>query len=517
MRKLRKCFSIMAVFSLLIFSIGLLINTMIDITQAGTTNFDAMDLTPTENDANVLVLRNTSGVAKFTVDNAGAVTQAGASALTGNLTITGNIDQTATATSGYAVDVDGSTVTTGDIMKITLDQSVMTTGAAFRIYENDDAITMMFVDEDELYVTPDATKTFNILTGNLKVGNDTPDVALDGEDAYIEGALEVDGAVQFDGNLAVNGGTLSATADLIIDPAGNDVDFDAADVQIDAAKKLSLNGATETDYIQSNTNVEVVAAADILLDPAGGDIDCDAADLQLDAGKKLSLNGSTETDYIYSSTDVEVGAAADIVLSPTGGQVDINGADVGLDAGKYLGFAGIAQLNTAALIYQNSAIEVFVNGVNQTDFDISGITSTGIYGTAFDTNGAITMHIGETFASAISLDESTTVPTGKTLNSVDNGGITLNGKIPTISQETAAQAIYSSVDTMAAGTFTCTFPTAFSSIPAVTATAIGVANSIYAVSVSESAVTFGTWTADVTGVIDGSPTAQISYTARGAR
>lgn len=43
------------------------------------------------------------------------------------------------------------------------------------------------------------------LTGNLKVGNGTPGVTLDGEDAYVEGTLEVDGTATFDGATDLNG------------------------------------------------------------------------------------------------------------------------------------------------------------------------------------------------------------------------------------------------------------------------------------------------------------------------
>lgn len=50
-------------------------------------------------------------------------------------------------------------------------------------------------------LTTAATDTVNVLTGNLKVGNGTQDVSLNGEDAYVEGTLEVDDASRFDGNL----------------------------------------------------------------------------------------------------------------------------------------------------------------------------------------------------------------------------------------------------------------------------------------------------------------------------
>lgn len=43
------------------------------------------------------------------------------------------------------------------------------------------------------------------LQDDLKVGNGTPDVTLNGEDAYVEGTLEVDGAARFDGGMTFTG------------------------------------------------------------------------------------------------------------------------------------------------------------------------------------------------------------------------------------------------------------------------------------------------------------------------
>lgn len=254
------------------------------------------------------------------------------------------------------------------------------------------------------------------------------------------------GAITTASNIAVNGGTISSTVDMIIDSAGNDVDFDAAD-------------------------------------------------LQLDAGKKLSLNGTTETDYIYSSTDVEVGAAADIVLTPTGGQVDVNGADIGVDAGKYASLAGISALTQASLIYQNSAIEAFVNAVNIADFTATGLVIQ-------DAN------VFTTGTGAVSLNGTTTVATGKTLNSVDNAGITLNTKIPAVSLLTAAQAIYSDSATLASGVLTVTFATAFSATPQVIASAKA-AEYIYTTATSSTGATFAS--------SSGTSTSAFDYAAFGAR
>jgi hypothetical protein len=64
-----------------------------------------------------------------------------------------------------------------------------------------------------------ATGLVNVLTGNLKVGNGTPTVALNGEDAYIEGTLEVDGSTRLDGALDSNGDLSIADTNIAFDGA----------------------------------------------------------------------------------------------------------------------------------------------------------------------------------------------------------------------------------------------------------------------------------------------------------
>jgi hypothetical protein len=71
---------------------------------------------------------------------------------------------------------------------------------------------------DDLRCTADAAgSVYNFLVGNLAVGDGTPDVALGGEDAYVEGTFEVDGAARFDGAVDMNStldvaGALTVTA-----------------------------------------------------------------------------------------------------------------------------------------------------------------------------------------------------------------------------------------------------------------------------------------------------------------
>lgn len=72
---------------------------------------------------------------------------------------------------------------------------------------------------DDIVTTDDGTIGDDLgVTGDLSVGDGTPDVTLNGEDAYVEGTFEVDGASEFDGAVNVDG---AADFDLTVDIAGN--------------------------------------------------------------------------------------------------------------------------------------------------------------------------------------------------------------------------------------------------------------------------------------------------------
>ena len=54
-------------------------------------------------------------------------------------------------------------------------------------------------------VTPTAAGSFYVATGNLKVGDANPSVAMDGEDGFVEGTMEVGGATTLSNTLATYG------------------------------------------------------------------------------------------------------------------------------------------------------------------------------------------------------------------------------------------------------------------------------------------------------------------------
>jgi hypothetical protein len=121
-----------------------------------------------------------------------------------------NANHTSTANTVQAIDIAGMTADadateTGIVIGagwdygLDLDGNVVVVGA-------DGGVTLDETSDDVVALTTGAgAGKLNVLTGNLAVGNGSPGVSLNGEDAYIEGTLEVDGAVALDNTLKVTG------------------------------------------------------------------------------------------------------------------------------------------------------------------------------------------------------------------------------------------------------------------------------------------------------------------------
>jgi len=94
---------------------------------------------------------------------------------------------------------------------LTLDDGTTDSPALTLIDATDEEFKVIKKDNGNTEVTIPADTSVEIVGGNLAVGDGSPGTAaMDGEDAYIEGALEVDGVATLDGNVTV-GGTLVVT------------------------------------------------------------------------------------------------------------------------------------------------------------------------------------------------------------------------------------------------------------------------------------------------------------------
>jgi len=121
-------------------------------------------------------------------------------AATDDITVGDDLAVTGLATVGETLGVTGNTTVTGDINAnggLDIPVSIVNYIADYQLKaDNTTGLLMM--------TAPAASSGFNIVTGNMKVGNGTPGTTLDGEDAYVEGALEVDGTTRIDGLFDAN-------------------------------------------------------------------------------------------------------------------------------------------------------------------------------------------------------------------------------------------------------------------------------------------------------------------------
>lgn len=156
------------------------------IAKAGYSNYDIQMSKVTAETASTMLSTDLIKIYD-TVTAAGAIVWVAATDIVGLGSATWSLDQ------GITLD-DGTT-----------DSPALT----FQDATNETAV-LLKVDGANTTLTIVSTDDFEIVTGNLKVGNATPGVTQNGEDFFVEGTSEFDGAAQFDGSLTANG-TVSFT------------------------------------------------------------------------------------------------------------------------------------------------------------------------------------------------------------------------------------------------------------------------------------------------------------------
>lgn len=236
---------------------------------------------------------------------------------------------------------------------------------------NGDAL-LLYATAGHIRATIVSTKSLEIDTGNLAVGNGTPDTTLDGEDAYIEGTLEVDGALNFDGSAnfatgvtiagaaALNGGlTMDSTAFTVADTSGN----------TSIAGTLTVGGVTTVPTDTEHIGLPTIDAAAITYQSSGAlwtagaseiwfihalychittNFDCTGDDCTLDIGDGNDADGFLDLiDGEMQTTDTE-GTGA-----PAGWQGFMGTSTRGVYLAEGLGF-----------VYTDDTIDIVVGGTD---------------------------------------------------------------------------------------------------------------------------------------------------------
>ncbi len=167
-----------------------------------------------------------------------------------------------------------------------------------------------------------AANLLQVLTGNLQVGNGTPTVSLDGEDAYIEGTLEVDGAARFDGGVYIEG-TTNEYFVIDSDSTGvSDVDVElwfSDDGNNDAHQLVFDDGADEFQFIDDAASLENVRANAFYAGSASTTFG-DGSITQSDAGETITINvadgDAAGEDLILTADNIGLLATGALSITP---------------------------------------------------------------------------------------------------------------------------------------------------------------------------------------------------------
>ena len=387
--------------------------------------------------------------------------------LTGDITIQGN-DLTFGNGESISNSTDGTLLFTSPTSSFTGDVTITGNDLSFGNGE-----TLSNATDGTILATLAATGSFEVSTGNLKVGNGTPDVALNGEDAYVEGTFETDGNARFDGvasfnnavsmfsTLQVNGfvGLGDAVGDIVtiagdLGVNGGDITSSAATLVINAGGAVTIQDQLTVDSFvvlstgASTLNGSLTVGGQIILGDNGdlASIDSSIWDIT-SAGVASGFTGFTSTGNItVSGAEIQgtnalvfEGSVADgfettfaltnptadrtITFPDTSGTVLLAGAD-SIDYDSLVNAMTVDE-NTSVSLGANT-LTYNVNGTTNMGIDLQStgdfvILDNGVVTTAFYDNGnvdflnAVTMYGNTTFGDAIT--DTVTIPSTVNISS----------------------------------------------------------------------------------------------------
>jgi hypothetical protein len=222
----------------------------------------------------------TGGSDEVTIDSsgvtiAGTLTQGGSSGLS-DTTINGNLSVTGTA------DLQGNVSSTTGAVTVT--DNLVVTGTADIggdvTLENDETLSNSTDGSITANVASDGS--FNVTTGNLKVGDGTPAISMDGEDLYVEGWAEFPGYLFSTGYTSLDG-------TLVVDPA--EVSVNAGGTEISSAYPFVVIDCTGA---YTATIADGTAAGQLLylINVGSGNLTLEEASYNAQTGGDVVLSGS---------------------------------------------------------------------------------------------------------------------------------------------------------------------------------------------------------------------------------
>ena len=164
--------------------------------------------------------------------------------------------------------------------------------------ETNETAVFSKVDGSHLTMTITAADSFQILTGNLNIGNGTPGETINGEDLYVEGISEFDGTANFDGAIDLDGSiTIGADA---MTASGLELNYnDIATLGTLAASKAWSSDASLDTIMPTGGKLTVQSGGEIVM-PTGSVLTVDTvavnhAPLAFQARATITICGDATT------------------------------------------------------------------------------------------------------------------------------------------------------------------------------------------------------------------------------
>ncbi len=226
---------------------------------------------------------------------------------------------TAGAGNFTTLDATGATTLTTAALtnNLSLDDGVTDSPSITLQDATNETFVLLKLDAGFTTATTDATDGLNILVGNLKVGNGTPGNTLDGEDVYIEGGLEVDGATLLDGTLTATSTVSLTGATVLGDGATVHSGFVARQV---ASTTTTITASQCGDHFISDS-------ADVMTLPEASTVLGCRLKFTCGTADDFDINPNDGTDTI-SSISTTNGTTAVVTLAPSAGDA-IRCTDIG--------------------------------------------------------------------------------------------------------------------------------------------------------------------------------------------
>jgi hypothetical protein len=212
--------------------------------------------------------------------------------------------------------------------------------------------TAVFSKADSGFLSITTPDGLSVLTGNLKVGNGVPTQTQDGEDLYVEGMLEVDGAIYADGGIIAAASddpyvqlneTTAEQADWWwgIDDAGGTVEWrNSVTVGTSVQMELSEDGALAVTGAVSANNVNPDTADGATLGTTALEWSdayfADGGVIWLGADQEVRLEHVADTGVLLSdasgggTTQLQFGDSGTFINQGADGYLDAT-ADTGID------------------------------------------------------------------------------------------------------------------------------------------------------------------------------------------